>query len=176
MKAKKVFFGIGAVVLAGGILAGCSDSVEDVSSSKPAKQEAKKESTQDAKDKTYNVGDTVKVNGLSVTITKASYTPAQEYTPAEKGKVLTLEVATENGGDDSAFIDNTEFNIYDKGGNQLEQYFGYDDLAISGDVNKGKKLSGKLYFDVPEAESYELIYKPTFAVDNTEIKFNIKPQ
>ncbi|MED4616809.1 DUF4352 domain-containing protein [Priestia megaterium] len=172
MKAqKKVLTGLGIVALAGGILAGCSTSVEEVSKDSGAKQET----TQKSEDKTYSVGDTVKVNGLEVTITKASYTSPSEYTPANKGKVLTLEVATNNTGD-SAFIDNTEFNLYDKEGNQLEQYFGYDELAISGDVNKGKKLSGKLFFDVPESDSYELIYKPSISFDDKEIKFEIKPQ
>lgn len=59
-------------------------------------------------------------------------------------------------------------------GNQLKEYFGYDELSISGVVNKGKKLDGKLYFDIPKAKSYELIYKPSFSLDNKEIKFNIE--
>ncbi|NER40312.1 hypothetical protein G3M54_01385 [Bacillus megaterium NBRC 15308 = ATCC 14581] len=33
---------------------------------------------------------------------------------AEKGKVLTVDIATENTGDTQAFIDNTDFNAYDK--------------------------------------------------------------
>lgn len=175
---KKKWFGIvGAVAITGGLLAGCSTSVEDAStdnSSSSSKQEAKKEES--AKDKVYKIGDTVKVDGLKVTFTGASYTTPNEYTKAEKGKVLTVEVATENTGDTQAFVDNTEFNAYDKDGNQLEQYFGYDDMAISGDVNKGKKLNGKLYFDVPEQDSYEIVYSPTFAMDSTEIKFEVTPQ
>lgn len=89
---------------------------------------------------------------------------------------MTLEVATANSSDTQVFVDNTEFNLYDTGGNKLEQHFGYEELAISGDVNKGKKLDGKLFYDVKEGEKYELIYTPSFTLDSQEIKFEIIPQ
>ena len=63
--------------------------------------------------------------------------------------------------------------MYDADGNKMQEYYGYDEMAISDDINKGKKLSGKLYYDVPKGTSYELIYTPTFSLDNKEIKFNI---
>ncbi|MCM3155565.1 DUF4352 domain-containing protein [Priestia megaterium] len=172
---NKKFLGIiGAVVIGGGLLAGCSTSVEDASSDTGSKQEAKKEES--AKDKVYKIGDTVKVDGLKITLTKAEFTSPNQYTKAENGKVLTVDVATENTGDTQAFIDNTDFNLYDKDGNKVEQYFGYDDMAISGDVNKGRKMSGKLYFDVPEQDSYEIVYTPSFSFDSTEVKFEATPQ
>jgi Domain of unknown function (DUF4352) len=174
---KKKFLGIiGAVVIGGGLLAGCSTSVEDASSDSKSssKQEAKKEES--AKDKIYKNGETVKVDGLKITLTDAKFTTPNEYTKAEKGKVLTVAVATENEGDTQAFIDNTDFNLYDKDGNKVEQYFGYDDMAISGEVNKGRKMSGKLFFDVPEQDSYEIVYTPSFSFDSTEIKFDVTPQ
>jgi hypothetical protein len=174
MKVKNIIKTIGAVVLVGGILSACTTEVEEVEkSSETPKQETQQE--EKVEDKVFKVGDTVKVNGVEITITKASFTEPAEFTPAEKGKVLTIEIATNNVESDSAFIDSTEFNLYDKEGNQLPEYYGYDELAISGDINKGKKLNGKLYFDVPEADSYELVYKPSFTLDNKEIKWTITP-
>ncbi|QQZ10029.1 DUF4352 domain-containing protein [Heyndrickxia vini] len=165
---KRLLASLSIFVLAGSILAGCGETqVEKVDKKSSEKTEQK------AKNQIFKVGDTVKVNGLEVTITKASFTKPEQYSKAKKGNVLTLELSTKNSGDDSAFIDNTEFNLYDKDGNQLEEYYGYDDIAISGDVNKGKKLTGKLYYDVPKADSYELIYKPSFTLDSKEIKFKI---
>ncbi|MEH7117252.1 DUF4352 domain-containing protein [Neobacillus vireti] len=171
MKAKKLLGVVVGMMVIGGALTACGETqVEKVDTKKVAEQPAKK-----AEDKVFAVGDTVKVNGLEVTITKASFTQPNQYTQAEKGKVLTLDMTAKNTGE-SAFIDNTEFNLYDAQGNQLKEYFGYDEMAISGDVNKGKQLTGKLYFDVPQADSYELIYKPSFTLDNKEIKWNIKVQ
>lgn len=169
---------LGVGLLSVGVVA-CSTDVKDSSETASSSQEEKVEKTAekkvDAKDKVYKIGDTVEVDGLKITLKDAKFTTPNEYTKAEQGKVLTVDIATENAGDTQAFIDNTDFNAYDKDGNQLEQYFGYDDMAISGDVNKGKKLSGKLYFDVPEQDSYEIIYTPTFSMDSTEIKFEVTP-
>lgn len=170
---KKFALGTAGIFLTSALLLGaCATEVEEVDS-EGAKTEQKAE--EKAEDKVYKVGDTVKVNDLSISITNASYTDPEQYTEAVNGKVLTLEIATENTGD-SAFIDSSEFNLYDAEGNQLDQYFGYMDMPISGDINKGKKLAGKLYFDVPESASYELIYKPSFSFDNKEVKWNIVAQ
>lgn len=135
----------------------------------------KVEEEQKPEDKVYQVGDVIKINGVELSIVSAKFTNPQQYVEPTKGKVLTLEVEVVNNSDTQAFVDNTEFNLYDKEGNGLEQYYGYDESAISGDINKGKKLTGKLYFDVPALESYELIYTPNFSAECTEIKFNIVP-
>lgn len=153
-------------------LAGCGEtSVQDVSSEKETKASA-----QDDSDKIYKVGDTVKIDGVKVKITKATFTDAAEYVDAENGKVLTLDVKIVNTNKESAFIDETEFNLYSKSGEQFESYFGYDKLPISADLNAGKQKSGKLYYDVAPAKVYELVYSPMFSWDNKEIKWKIKVQ
>mgnify|MGYP006316450011 FL=1 len=58
----------------------------------------------------------------------------------------------------------------------MEDYYGYDEMAISDNVNAGKQLQGKLYFDVKEQETFELIYTPTFTMDSKEIIFDINVQ
>lgn len=154
------------------LLGACGETEVEQVDSGTKTETVEADATEQATDKVFAVGDTVKVNGLQITITEATYTEPEEYTEPANGKVLTLTLDTENTGD-SAFIDSNEFNLYDSEGNQLEAYYGYMDMAISGDINKGKKLAGKLYYDVAEAESYELIYKPSFSFDDKEIKWNI---
>lgn len=125
--------------------------------------------------KVYKVGETVNVGGLEIQITSAKYTKPNQYTPAKNGKVLTLELATSNTTNQQILVDSTSFNLYDKDGNKLEPYFGYDELAISGNVNAGKKQNGKLYFDVKEGEKFELVYVPLISFDQKEVKFEIIP-
>lgn len=167
---KKITLGTAGIFLTSVLLLGaCATEVEEVDSGNQTEQKAEEKT----EDKVYKIGDTIKVNNLQITVTGASYTDPEEYTAPTNGKVLTIELSTENQGE-SAYIDSTEFNLYDSEGNQLEQYYGYMDMAISGDINKGKKLAGKLYFDVPESASYELVYKPSFSFDNKEITWNIE--
>ena len=129
---------------------------------------------EDAGEKVYTIGDSVEVNGVEITIKSATFTKPAEYSEPKNDKVLTLEVEAKNTSDDSAFVDNTEFTLSDAEGNMSEDYFGYDDLAISGDINSGKKLSGKLYYDVSESDHYELQYEPSFSWDEIKINWEIK--
>lgn len=150
-----------------------SESVEkvgEVSSDKTVEASAPK-----AEDKVYKVGDVVSVNGFEVTITKAEFTEPAEYSEPSNGKVLTLTIDAVNNTNDKQMIDNTEFNLYDPEGNALEQYYGYDDVALSGTVNKGKKISGKVYYDVVDSKAFELIYTPSFSFSgDTDITFNLE--
>lgn len=128
-------------------------------------------------DKVFNVGDTVEYNGLQMTITKAYFSEEAEYSKADNGKVLTLEVEATNNSNGKLMVDNTEFSLYDSEGNTLAQYYGYDEMAIADSMNSGKKLSGKLFFDVPEGTQYELIYTPVFSFNGDEdLVFNITVQ
>ncbi|WP_407708485.1 DUF4352 domain-containing protein [Bacillus altitudinis] len=173
---KTKFMAVLAGVLLGAVLLGaCGETdVEKVEGKKASAEQ--KEKKEKKKDEVYKVGDTIKVDGLEITITKAAFKKPEQYSTAEKGNVLDLTIETKNSGDDKAFIDNTEFNLYDKEGNKLDSYYGYSEMAISGDINKGKKLSGHLFFDVPKHKSYELIYQPSFSWDDKEIKYNIIPK
>lgn len=177
---KFILMSVGGLVLLGIIIAVVSGGDDSTTtgtkvSGDDTKQEAKKDE-ESVSDKTFKVGDTIDLNGLELTINSAKFVPASEYSPAEKGKVLKMEVNVTNNTDNSAFVDNTDFNLYDKDGNSLEAYYGGDDLDISGDINKGKKLQGTLTFDVPESDSYELIYEPTFSWTDESITWNIQPQ
>ncbi|MCY8668823.1 DUF4352 domain-containing protein [Bacillus haynesii] len=168
---KKFLALLGAVVVGGAVLSACGETeVKDVSGDK--KEEAKEEKKDE--NKVYGVGDTVSVDGMEITIKSAKFTDPTQYTKAKNGKVLTLEVTAKNSNDEQAFIDNSEFAVYDKDGNKVDDYFGYDEIAISGNVNAGKQMQGKVYFDVPEQDSYELLYTPSFSMDSKEVKFDIK--
>lgn len=153
------------------LLAGCAEtSVEDVTKDEKTSASDKK----DDSSKIYKVGDTVKIDGVKVTIESAKFTAADEYAAPEKDKVLTLALKIVNTNKESAYIDSTEFKLYDQDGEQFDDYFGYDDMGISADLNAGKKKSGKLYYDVTNESVYELVYEPLFSWDSKEIKWKIK--
>lgn len=129
----------------------------------------------EAGDTVYNIGDTVSFKGLEVTLVSAEFTEPAEYSETVNGKVLTVKVEAVNNSDDKVMIDNTEFNIYDDTDNGLDQYYGYDTMPIADTVNKGKKVSGEIYFDVTESTTYQLIYTPIMSFDgDTDIVFNLE--
>ncbi|CAN7653632.1 DUF4352 domain-containing protein [Peribacillus frigoritolerans] len=168
MKKFAKILGLSALTI--GVLTACGESeVKEVDGG--AKEETKKEEA--PKKESYKVGDTVSVDGMEVTIKSAKFVNPAEYSPSEKGKIIQIEVTAKNNSSANGFIDNTEFTISDKEGNMLEEYYGFD-TSFSGEVKKGKQLSGKIAFDVSESESYEIFYEPSFTLkENAEIKFDL---
>ena len=122
--------------------------------------------------KHFAFGDTIKVGDVQLTISKAQNQSPAQYSESKNGNVVVFDVTAINKGDDSAFIDDTEFNLYIND-EQVDSYFG-DDMAISGDLNKGKTLKGKLFYDAPKGQSLELIYKPSFSWNDNEVVFKGK--
>jgi hypothetical protein len=175
MKVKKLILTVAGIFVAGGLaLSACSDNVEQtdsVAKTGTQKTEAKKEVKPE--DKVYKIGDTVSINGLEVTVKSAQFTNPAEYVPAEKGKVLTVEVQAVNKSGQQVMFYDGDFNISDSKGNQYQEYFGYDWTPVSADLNKGKSVTGKIAYDVAPDGHYELIYTTWLG---TEIKWDIVPQ
>lgn len=162
-----ILFLVAIVVL---VLSGCTDQPvsKKIDGDAPT-QDQKKAPTQ-----VFKVGETVKIGETELIIKSARFVEGNQYVPPKKGKVLKLEIEGKNNGGQSWFLTDADFNLYDPSGQKLEQYFGVDDLPLSGEVNQGKSVQGKIYYDVPEVDSFELVYKPNFFT-NQEIKFNIVP-
>lgn len=128
--------------------------------------------------KEYKVGDLISYEGLDVTIKGAEYTPPAQYGEPEKGKVLTVTVEAVNNTDKEAWIEDINFKVYDETGAATDYYYSYDESAVSTTLSPGKRVEGKIYFDVPEGSKYELIYTPSpMTFDNAEeIVINLELQ
>lgn len=124
----------------------------------------------------FKVGDTVKLNDAQITLKSAAFVEPTEYTPAKKGKVLAIEFETANVGDDRLYFGSEEFSISTSDGMQHDKYYAFGDGFINESINPGKKISGKIYYDVPEGTNYELIYTPSFSFDDKFVTFEITPQ
>lgn len=167
---KKLLFA-SAVMSLTLLLAACGETtVEKVEKEDSATATEEKAET---KNEVFAIGDTVNVNGVELTITKAEFTDPAEYSESANGKILTLDVDVNNTSDEQTFVSDTDFGL-SLGDTQADDYYSYDEMALSADLNKGKKKSGKLYYDVEESDTYELIYTPSFSFDDTEVKWDIK--
>ncbi|WP_214811353.1 DUF4352 domain-containing protein [Exiguobacterium sp. s127] len=145
-----------------------SDSVSSVDSKDDSKESAKDESP-----KEFKLGDTVKVGDIQLTISQAQNQSPDQYSETKNNNVVVFDITAVNKGTDSAYIDNTEFDLYIND-EKVESYYGSDEMAISDDLNKGKTLKGKIFFDAPKGQQLELIYKPSFSWNDNEVVFTGK--
>ncbi|OPD49429.1 DUF4352 domain-containing protein [Bacillus thuringiensis] len=168
---------LGTIALTGALafsLAACGETVvKEVSKNDAPKQEQKKEDK--AASKVYKTGETVEVNGLQITFNSAKFVEANEYSKAEKGKVLEIDFSAKNNGKKDAYIGAEELKIADANGNQFKEYFGADNAFMNENVAPGNQITGKMYFDVAESDKYSGTYKPNFTFDEKSVKFEFTP-
>lgn len=131
------------------------------SDSKDKKKEKKAEDLQ--------FGDTFSVGKIQFTISKPTNEEPGQYDSAKSGNIVVFDVVAKNNSKEQVFVDSTEFNLYDKNGEQIESTFLGDDYGLQGDVNAGRTIKGKLYFDAKPGQSLELVYSPTFAWTDVEV-------
>lgn len=172
---KKFLSILGVAALSGAVLVGCgSADVQKVDDDNKGSETSKKEETKKEEKKTeFKVGETVSIDGVEVTVKSAEWGTPNEYVEPTKDKVLRLEVFAKNNSDENAFVDSSEFQVYDADGNLMEMYFANDDVNIfGGEIKKGKQVSGVLEFDVAESAKYEIYYEPSFSLkEGAEVKW-----
>lgn len=153
-------------------LTACGDQqIKKGAGESSTKTEQKAHKKEKKKAKIHKVGETVKVNGVEITITKTKFVKSAKHIHPHNGKVLQLNITVKNKSKQKVYVDSSHFNLY-KGGKSQENYYG-GKAPISGDIDKGKKLSGIIKYDVSKAGTYQLIYSPAFSFDHKEIKWKI---
>lgn len=157
---------------------GSESSTSDESSGSDSGQsetnENKSEKEADQSDKVYGVGDTVNLGDAEVTFTKVYYAEANEFMEAENGKVLAVDFEAKNTGDDSLYIGVDEFTI-SVDGTQYSEYMSGDGF-MNENISSGNSISGTMKYDVPESETYKIIYEPTFTLSSDTVEFEVSPE
>lgn len=119
----------------------------------------------------YQPDETVSVDGIEITLNEITWGEEEEFVESDNGNLIRIDLTIKNNSDDNEFVDDIDFDLYDKEGNKLDTYFGNDDANMFGsEIKKGKQLNGILEYDAPESDSYELYYEPSFSfTENNEI-------
>lgn len=148
-----------------------ANKVEKVDSTGSSTKSSSEEQT------TFKEGETFKLDGLEVTVDSAKFVPAaDEYNTPQKGKVLEVTVTAKNASDSNKTISNIDWNISDSSGSTHDYYYGYNDMNLDSEIRPGKSFTGKVYYDVPESDSYELAYTPSFSLSSTEVIIQLSKQ
>ncbi len=110
------------------------------------------------------------LDGINITLTNVGINTGKvnQYRPLKRDYVLEVELIVENTNKESQYIDSNEFCLYDGSGFKLEKALLSNEMAISGEIPGGKKIKGKLFYDVPEQEeNFELYFLSSASIDDT---------
>ncbi|WP_052344333.1 DUF4352 domain-containing protein [Bacillus ndiopicus] len=119
------------------------------------------EQAEDFINRKFKVGEVVNYRGLEMTVTKAEFTEPNQYIAPDRGKVLTIHVDTKNNTDKRHYVEDIQFKVYDESGTATSYYHAYDENSLEAYMDAGKRGEGKIFFDVPVSDKYELIWTPT---------------
>lgn len=126
--------------------------------------------------KPFKIGDTVKADGVDVTLTKAEFiTPSEENDSApENGKALKVYLKFKNHNDDQILASDSDFSMKIDGEN-YEDWYGNGDTndGFSHQLNKGNTGSGYITYDVPDSDKYSLEMDFMPNLDTVKAKWNI---
>lgn len=130
----------------------------------------------DTSKKIYKIGDTVKKDGIEVTITSVEYASASNEfsTEPENGKAIKVNFKFKNNNDDQVLLQDNDFTCKVNGEN-YEQWFGSGDdkATFSHQLNKGNTASGYIYYDVPDSSKYTIEMDATPGMENIKAKWDI---
>lgn len=142
----------------------------------PSGSDSNTENTSDT-NKPFKVGETVKADGVDVTLTKAEFiTPSEEDDAGvpDNGKALKVYFKFKNNNDDQVLVQDNDFGIKVDGEN-YENWYGNGDTndGFSHQLNKDNTGSGYITYDVPDSDKYtlEMDFMPN--LDTVKAKWNI---
>ncbi|MEB8175561.1 DUF4352 domain-containing protein [Staphylococcus xylosus] len=142
----------------------------------PSGSDSNSENTSDT-DKPFKVGETVKADGVDVTLTKAEFiTPSEEDDAGapDNGKALKVYFKFKNNNEDQVLVQDNDFGIKVDGEN-YENWYGNGDTndGFSHQLNKDNTGSGYITYDVPDNDKYtlEMDFMPN--LDTVKAKWDI---
>lgn len=107
----------------------------------------------------YELGDTVKDDGVEITLVKAEFVkPTDDLDfPPNNGKALKVYFKFKNNNEEQVLIQNDAFSMKVNGEN-YQEWFGNSDMAVgfSHQLNKDNTGSGYIVYDVPDNDKYTL--------------------
>ncbi|WP_242142026.1 MULTISPECIES: DUF5105 domain-containing protein [unclassified Bacillus cereus group] len=144
MKIKQFMSVCFAAILTVGFVSGCSSS---------------ESATEVKENKVYEVGDTGKTQNVELKLESAEFVLPEQFTKQTNDRILKVNVSLKNKGDKVIKMLPQDFSLYQKDEKTNLYYTSDPNMLKGGDVDKGRKVSGAIYYDVKDSASYELVYK-----------------
>ncbi|CBZ03540.1 DUF4352 domain-containing protein [Clostridium botulinum] len=149
---KKIWVWVIVVIVVGGVIVNMQDTPKKVGQTNAKVEENKEE----AKSKTFKVGDVVELKDLKVTVNKVYTVAGDEFSkPKDGNEYIAADITLENTGKEEKAVSSIAmFKVVDKDGRQCE----YSVMGLSaakagqmdGTLGAGRKMTGAYVVEVPK--------------------------
>lgn len=173
---KKTVGVVSALSLVAVMLAGCGETSSIEKIDKPKEEAKQKEAKVKKKaEQQLKVGESVKFNGMIITLNSVKTSKGNEFEKPEKGTYLLANVTVENKTDEEQIVSSlANASLKDADGySYTNALFSDAKGSLDGQVPAGGKLRGEISFDVPKSRSYEFIYQDMFESGQAIWKFKL---
>ena len=178
-----------AAIMAMGLLAGCTETTVEPTESEAAEkkmaeaetetvtetapveetpvEEEPTEEAAPAEPAVAQVGDTLDVNGVKITVTGIEPYTGQinQFEPLTQDHAVKIGLIIENTTSETIMPISNEFKLYDVDDFELTDALPSSDPRLMNEIAGGKKIQAALYYDVPVQEgTWELIYEPMMSL------------
>lgn len=132
-------------------------------------------------DRQTSVGNGISAIGTKITVEKAEFvTPPSDGTKPLKDKILKVNYKLENINNSSLIVGDANFGVT-ADGSRVSKYYGMNDKndGFSFSLKPGESDTGYVYYDVPEADQYDVQlqlrssdkrYKMKWEIDKDDVK------
>ena len=126
--------------------------------------------------KTSNLGGSINAVGTKITVEKAEFVePDSKYSKPSKDKILKVYYKLENINNSSLIVGDTNFGVTADGQRVSKFYSMRDSYAgFSFSLKPGQSDEGYVYYDVPDADKYEVHLQLKSKDNSYRMKWNIK--
>lgn len=176
MKMKKIIATVSIASLLGLSLVGCGDtSTTDNEANEVNSEQDQVDKEEEVKDE-YTVGETIKSDGMELTITNVEKSQGGEYdNPKEGNEYVIVTVQYDNSSEKDLPYNPFDFKLLNSDGQKTDSTFTMDtqDTRLeSGNLAPGGTVTGDLVFEAPVGdEGLYLIYTGNiFKTDGIKIK------
>ena len=117
-----------------------------------------------AKQQLFNLGDTVSMGNLEVTLNSARWDSGSQFMQPDEGeRWLVLDVTIENKADEAAAISSLlMFSLYDEDDYSCDmEIFADTKGSLDGEIGAGRRMRGEIAFSVEENHNqWKFIFEP----------------
>ncbi|GEK59822.1 hypothetical protein CHL76_14045 [Marinococcus halophilus] len=155
-----------ALLLSGGLLAGCGGNEEETPFSSQ-NYEGGEEQQDDREVNIMSPGDTATADGMDITIDSVEFTSSEENTNGDTNDLLAINVSATNTTQESKTLSQENFELFNESGYTRPVHRTGESIPAT--LSPNEEASGTIYYDAKEGNKFQIEYMSPSTEESTPV-------